>query len=140
MMRIGRAIYGLMYEVDDFLDSHFRCQLALAATIARIGISCEALLPRYNFVNHGPLETKLATELKQARFLHINGPTPVPKEDLFADLAHLEEFVRTPGQHGFGRKLQEVLKQVVSLIRAEDHRFAACALANAKGDRADAVA
>lgn len=120
MARIGRVIYKVMYEVDGFLDSHFRCQLALAAAIARLGIPCAALPPRYNFVNHGPLETRFAAELAQARFLHINGPTPVPKEELFADLERLEEFVRAPGLRGFGKQVQDVLAAVVPRLRAED--------------------
>ena len=100
LARIGREIYSLMYAVDGFFDSHFRCQLALAAAIAKLRIPYECLPLHYNFVNHPPLEIGHAEELEQVRFLHLNGPTPVPKDELFADLAAIDAFVHHPGLSG----------------------------------------
>lgn len=113
MTRIGRSIYSLMYAVDGFLDSHFRCQLALAAAIAQFNIPCECLPLRYNFVNHEPVELRHAAELEQARFLHLNGPIPVPKDELFAEWEQLEAFVQRPGVTGVARRAQEVLAAIL---------------------------
>jgi hypothetical protein len=124
MSRIGREIFDLMYAVDRFIDSHFRCQLALAAAIKKLELPYESLPLRYNFANHGEMEERHAEELEQVRFLHMNGPLPVPKEELFADLEQLEAFVRRPGLRGFGRKVQQVLAAVVPKIRSEENRLA----------------
>jgi hypothetical protein len=123
MSQIGRTIYAELDGVNRFVETHFRCQLALTLALARVGIPCDCLPLRYNCANHAPIEQRFPREVAEARFLHLNGPMPVPKDDLFRDPESIATFVRMPGLKGVARKAQEVLTVVApALCDSETYR------------------
>jgi hypothetical protein len=68
--RLGEAIFAAMAAVEGFVDTHFRCQLALTLAIERTRTPFLELPLRWNFPDHVGFWSRFPGEAADLRLLH----------------------------------------------------------------------
>lgn len=70
MRRLGGVVFEEMDAVDRFVDSHYRCQLAVTLAIARAGAAWSDLPVRWNFPNDAHFGAAYPEDAADVRVLH----------------------------------------------------------------------
>lgn len=117
---IGLMIDGVFDQVREIAPSVYAAQVALAVAIGKLKIPAVALPMRWNFANAPELEAMHAAELSHARILHMLGAHQFDKGRVFASATSLEDFVRAPSLSGINAQAQEVLREILPDLLAED--------------------
>jgi hypothetical protein len=115
MRRIGDDVFAEMTRVDAYVDTNFRCQLAVALALARTDIPALPLAVQWNFPNHQPLAETTPEDSADVRILHYRKRDQVGRDDELASLAGIDGFL--------GRRdlwpVNALLQEHVAAIRAD---------------------
>jgi hypothetical protein len=106
MRRLGTVMYESMAAVDRYVESHFRCQLAVTLAIARTDCAWSALPVQWNFPNDERFRARFPDDAADIRVLHylrddevdraVEFGSPEGVADLLArrDLSPVNELLR----------------------------------------------
>ena len=111
MHRLGENLIGELEGINDFLDTMFRCQIAVAVRLARIGLPCRQLDVRYNYPNHPTFDEVHTAIIPDIRLLHYLSRGPgVNKHRDFDTPEHYDDLLRRPNLTGANLLLQQRLR------------------------------
>lgn len=123
--QIAPIIDEIFDQVREIAPSVFAAQIALAVAIAKLDLPATALPMRWNFANLPELEAIHAAELPQARILHLLGANSFEKGRTFASMAALQEFASAPSLSGVNAHAQQILREILPDLVADDGTQAA---------------
>ena len=111
MNRVGEVMYPLMQRVDEYFDSRYRCQIALALAIAQLSIEHETLPPRFNFPTDRGFEELYPGEVADIRLVHLLGEGALNKQALFTSTESVRETISRCDLHGADEVARKVLAE-----------------------------
>jgi hypothetical protein len=91
MRKVGASIYDAMNQVDQTLETMFKCQLGLTLALYRHGIPVRPLPIKYNFPNYEVFRKGYAADFADSRVIHYLGRDQFDKS---RDLQSLESLGR----------------------------------------------
>ena len=105
--RIGRVVLDDMARVDRYVDTNFRCQLAVALSLVRTDTPALALAAQWNFPNNQPLADRNPEDSADVRILHYRRREEVGRDSELASLDGIDGFLRRRGLMPVNTLLQE---------------------------------
>jgi hypothetical protein len=105
--------------VDSVLDSHYRCQLAVALAVQRLGLGHRALGLRYNCVNDDAIVSLHEAELRDVRLFHYLRQGQVEKTRDFASPEHVGALLERRDLGGANREMVRHLARVHEVVLAD---------------------
>lgn len=113
MQTLGADLFDEMQRVNAFEKTVFRCQIALAMSLARYGAPWAALPLRDNFPNIEGFEQRAPQELAAVRLAHYLNKTPgLDKSRDFASRQAYADLLARPGLKGLEARAQQVLRDL----------------------------
>ncbi|MDW5593666.1 hypothetical protein VSS74_04920 [Conexibacter stalactiti] len=91
--RLGSRIYAEMAEVDRYVDSVFRCQLAVTLALSRTGVAWRELPPRLNYPNDERFAAAYPGDAADVRILHYLRGDEIDRGSLATSRAQLDAFL-----------------------------------------------
>ena len=117
MRRIGEQAMQQMTTVESQIDTHFRCQLAVALALAATGTPSADLSLRFNFPNDEHFAERYATAAADVRVLHYLRDGQFVRERDTASLRALDVFLARQLSPSVDRTLQQVLQHLRPTLR-----------------------
>jgi hypothetical protein len=112
MARVGAVIYTEMAHVDSILDTHYRCQIALALAVQRLGLRYRPLAMRYNCVNDEQIMALHPADRADVRLYHYLRRGEIDKARDFESPQHVEALLAREDLTGVNRELARHLAPV----------------------------
>lgn len=119
---IGPVYREHLARLREAMASYFDAQIALSTSIARLNIPVRSLPFRYNMPNNPLLEALHHQELEHAVILHLLAEQYFKRNEAFASLASLQEFVARTDLRLVSRMAQEVIEAILPALSAEEDR------------------
>lgn len=123
MSKIGEIIYAEMDHVNEVLTTGFRCQLALALALERLGIPTIEAPMRYNFANDEALAKHYRRELHDVRLFHYLRVGDFDKNRDVANHEAVQAFLARPDLHGVNRIMADRLRPVHAQVMLDLGRW-----------------
>ena len=114
MRQIAEWVDAEVAAVERVHDTHFKCQIALSLSVARLGIPVRQLPLRYNMPNDDRLFKRHPAEARQVRIFHYlskHGGHFEKRRD-FADYAAVAGFLNRDGLDDVNREMQRRLRPI----------------------------
>lgn len=111
-------------------DTYWFDQLAVALAVAKAGVPCKSLPPRFNFPNQPAFDAHYPGDLADLRVLHYLRTDVVDRTRDFADLTALRRFTLRTDLTGSNERLRQTIEHLrpilapPELTRAEDAPWA----------------
>ena len=112
MSAIGSVIYEEMAHVDAVLATTYRCQIALALAIQRLGVPSWPLPMRYNFPNDDLIAPGYAAELADIRLFHYLRQGACDKSRDFASAQAVGRWLARSDLDGVNREVARRLQPI----------------------------
>ncbi|MCW2974702.1 MAG: hypothetical protein JWN72_2975 [Thermoleophilia bacterium] len=114
MQRVGAQVMQQMATVESRIDTHFRCQLAVALALAATDTPSTDLSMRYNFPNDERFAGRYREALLDVRVLHYLRDGEFERERDTASLSALDSFLARPITSAVDSQLQRTLRSLRS--------------------------
>jgi hypothetical protein len=105
--RIGAVVLDDMARVDRYVDTNFKCQLAVALSLVRTDTPALALAAQWNFPNNQPLADRLPEDSADVRILHYRRREEVSRDTELGSLDGIDRLLRRRGLLPVNALLQE---------------------------------
>ena len=92
--RIGEVVIDDMARVDQYLETNFKCQLAVALSLVRTDTPALALAAQWNFPNNQPLADRLPEDSADVRILHYRLREEIHRYDELGSLDGIDALLR----------------------------------------------
>jgi hypothetical protein len=102
-------------RVERYVDTIFRCQLAVSLALARTGTAALPLAVQWNFPNHQQLADLNPEDTADVRVLHYRRDEEVARNDAFASLDGVDRLL---GQRDLA-PVNVLLREHVRALRGE---------------------
>jgi hypothetical protein len=113
MSRFSHAYRAMVPRVHGIVANHFSCQVAVAITIAELGLPTRALPMRYNFPNDSKADALYPQELKQIVVQHYLRTNQFDRQHIFASNAEFERFLELDLE-GSNRHFQSFVRKLTN--------------------------
>jgi len=119
MAEIGAIIYQEMERVDTVLVTPYRCQIALALAIQKLGLRWQPLAMRYNYPNDDLIASRYVDELADVRIFHYLRQGACDKRRDFASPESVGAWLARGDLDGVNREMARHLRPVHDAVLAD---------------------
>ncbi|MEA2495930.1 MAG: hypothetical protein QOJ29_3841 [Thermoleophilaceae bacterium] len=118
MRELGSVIFDELANVNRFVHTFFRCQLAVTLALARAEIPGTVLPMRWNFPNDEGFARMLPGEAGAARILHYLRQDEIDRYSIAIDQAAIDAFLARDDLHRMNRVLQARVRDLAEDLRS----------------------
>jgi hypothetical protein len=112
MNAVGQTIYEEMDHVTACVETGYRCQIGLTLALTRQRVPWDLLPMRYNCPNIQTVAERYPREVENVHVFHYLGQNAFRKQTAFADLEHVEAFLRQTDLDPVNQRLQEQVRRI----------------------------